>query len=133
MWREAGAEVVIEATRKFKAVPPGRVEIHYDSTGFFKAVFEKEEGVLDGLKEYMRYLPAYDPKFFRVAAPKEPKFSSEEINRLVPFNQKMAYNFEEVLARLTDGASTWSSGHLRPGGLHRPGQGGRVPGRHYGQ
>jgi glutaconyl-CoA decarboxylase len=37
-----------------------------------------------------------------VAEPKNPKFSSEEINRLVPFNQKMAYNFEEVLARLTD-------------------------------
>ncbi len=101
---EEGAEVVIEATRKFKAVPPGRVQIHYDSTGFFKAVFEKEEGVLDGLKEYMRYLPAYDPKFFRVAEPKAPKYSPEEINRLVPFNQKMAYNFEEVLARLTDGS-----------------------------
>lgn len=101
---EEGAEQIIEATRKFKAVPPGRVEIHYDSTGFFRAVFEKEEGVLDGLKEYMRYLPTYDPKFFRVAEPKEPKFSGEEINRLVPFNQKMAYNFEEVLARLTDGS-----------------------------
>jgi glutaconyl-CoA decarboxylase len=99
---EEGAELVIEATRKFKAVPPGRVEIHYDSTGFFKAVFEKEEGVLDGLKEYMKYLPAYDPKFFRVAEPKEPRLSAEEINRLVPFNQKMAYNFEEVLARLAD-------------------------------
>jgi glutaconyl-CoA decarboxylase len=99
---EEGAEMIIEATRKFKAVPPGRVEIHYDSTGFFKAVFEKEEGVLDGLKEYMRYIPAYDPKFFRVAEPKEPKFSSAEIIRLVPFNQKMAYSFEDVLARLTD-------------------------------
>jgi glutaconyl-CoA decarboxylase len=94
--------MIIEATRKFKAVPPGRVEIHYDSTGFFRAVFEKEEGVLDALKEYMRYIPAYDPKFFRVAEPKEPKFSPAEIIRLVPFNQKMAYSFEDVIARLTD-------------------------------
>ena len=99
---EEGAEMIIAATRKFKAVPPGRVEIHYDSTGFFRAVFEKEEGVLDALKEYMRYIPAYDPKFFRVAEPKEPKFSPAEIIRLVPFNQKMAYSFEEVIARLTD-------------------------------
>jgi glutaconyl-CoA decarboxylase len=99
---EEGAEMIIEATRKFKAVPPGRVEIHYDSTGFFRAVFEKEEGVLDALKEYMRYIPAYDPKFFRVAEPKEPKFSPAEIIRLVPFNQKMAYSFEDVIARLTD-------------------------------
>jgi len=99
---EEGAELIIDATRKFKAVPPGRVEIHYDCTGFFKAVYETEEAVLDALKEWMKYLPAYHPNFFRVAEPKEPKFSSEEINRLVPFNQKMAYNFEEVLARLTD-------------------------------
>ena len=99
---EEGAEMVIDATRKFKSVPPGRAEIHYDSTGFFRAVFETEEGVLDALKEYMKYLPAYHPKFFRVAEPKEPKFSAAEIDRLVPFNQKLAYNFEEVLARLTD-------------------------------
>jgi glutaconyl-CoA decarboxylase len=101
---EEGAEMIIEATRKFKATPPGRVEIHYDSTGFFRAVFEKEEGVLDGLKEYMKYVPAYHPKFFRVAEPKEPKFSPMEINRIVSFNQKMAYSFEEAIARLTDGS-----------------------------
>jgi len=99
---EEGAEQLIEATKKFKAVPPGRVEIHYDSTGFFRAVFEKEEGVLDALKEYMKDMPTYNPKFFRVAEPKEPKLSPEDINYLIPFNQKMAYNFDEVLARLSD-------------------------------
>ena len=112
LFDEEGAEMVIEATRKFKSVPPGRVEIHYNSTGFFKAVFEKEEGVLDALKEYMKYIPAYNPKFFRVAEPKEPKFSPKEIDSLVAFNQKSAYNFDEVLARLTD-----NSEHMefRPG------------------
>ncbi len=109
---EQGAEMIIEATRKFKSVPPGRVAIHYDSTGFFRAVYEKEEGVLDGLKEYMKSIPAYDPRFFRVAEPKQPKYSPEEINRLVAFNQKMAYNFDEVVARVTD-----NSEHMefRPG------------------
>jgi len=91
---EQGAELIIEATKKFKSVPPGRVEIHYDSTGFFKAVFEKEEGVLDALKDYMKYIPAYDPKFFRVAEPKEPKLSPKEIDYLVAFNQRQAYNFD---------------------------------------
>jgi glutaconyl-CoA decarboxylase subunit alpha len=98
----AGAEALIDATRHFKEVPPGSVGVHHDSTGFFKAVFETEEGVLDALKDYMTGIPAYDPKFFRVAAPAEPKFSSEEINRLVPFNQKSVYSFEDILARLTD-------------------------------
>lgn len=99
---EDGAEQLIEATRHFKQEPPGSVKIHHDSTGFFKAVFETEEAVLDALKEYMRGIPAFDPKFFRVADPAEPKLPAEDLNRLVPFNQKMVYSFEDVLARLTD-------------------------------
>src|SRR4030043_807568 len=97
-----GAEQIINATKNFKEVPPGRVEIHYDSTGFFKAVYDTEEGVLDGLKDLMKGMPAYDPKFFRVAEPKEPRLSPDEIDYFVPFNQKSSYSFEEVLARLTD-------------------------------
>jgi glutaconyl-CoA decarboxylase len=99
---EEGAEQIIEATKKFKAVPPGRVEIHYSGTGFFKEVYETEEGVLDALKEHMKDLPVYNPRFFRVAEPKAPRFSPEEIERLIPFNQKAAYSFDEVLARVTD-------------------------------
>jgi len=97
-----GAEQIINATKNFKEVPPGRVEIHYNSTGFFKAVYDTEEGVLDGLKDLMKGMPAYDPKFFRVAEPKEPRLSPDEIDYFVPFNQKSSYSFEEVLARLTD-------------------------------
>ncbi|MGQ9654510.1 MAG: acyl-CoA carboxylase subunit beta [Thermodesulfobacteriota bacterium] len=109
---EEGAEQIIEATRKFKAVPPGRVDIHYNETGFFKEVHETEQGVLDSLKEYMRDIPAYSPRFFRVDDPKEPRFPPEELDRLIPFNQKASYNFYEVLARLTD-----NSEHMefRPG------------------
>ena len=58
-----GAEQLIEATRFFKEEPPGSVKIHYDSTGFFKAVYETEEEVLDALKQYMSYMPVYDPNF----------------------------------------------------------------------
>jgi len=43
---EEGAEQLIEQTRFFKEEPPGSVKIHHDSTGFFKAVFETEEGFL---------------------------------------------------------------------------------------
>ncbi len=99
---EEGAESIIAATKGFKEVPPGRVEIHYDSTGFFKAVYETEEGILDGLKDLMKAMPAYDPRFFRVAEPKEPRFDPSEIDYIIPFNQKQSYNFDEVVARLTD-------------------------------
>jgi glutaconyl-CoA decarboxylase subunit alpha len=97
-----GAEALIEATRHFKEVPPGSVNVHHDATGFFKAVYETEEQVLDAIKEYMKMVPAYASPFFQVAEPAEPKFEGVDLNRIVPFNQKMVYSFEEVLARLTD-------------------------------
>ncbi|MEW6532825.1 MAG: carboxyl transferase domain-containing protein [Thermodesulfobacteriota bacterium] len=99
---EEGAELLIDATRHFKEVPPGSVGIHYDHTGFFRAVYETEDDVLEAIKEYMDMTPAYDPRFFRVAQPAEPRFGPEDLDVLVPFNQKMVYSFEEVLARLTD-------------------------------
>jgi len=97
-----GAEQLIEATRHFKEVPPGSTPIHHDQTGFFRRVYDTETGVLDALKEYMADMPAYNPEFFRVADPAEPKYSPEEIDYLIPFNQKLIYDFDSVLARLVD-------------------------------
>ncbi len=99
-----GAEQLIEATKKFKAVPPGSTKIHHDQTGFFKKVFDTEEGVLDAIKDYLAKYPSYNPEIFRVDTPKEPKFSQDDLNYLIPFNQKMVYNMDEVLSRLFDGS-----------------------------
>ena len=99
-----GAEQLIEATRHYKAVPPGSTPIHYNETGFFRRVYPTEQGVLDALKEYMAAMPAYDPAFFRVDEPKAPAFDPAEIDYLVPFNQKAVYDFDNVLARLIDGS-----------------------------
>lgn len=99
-----GAEALIDGAKQFKAKPPGSVNIHHDETGFFRYVFEEEEALLDGLKDYMKDMPAYNPKFFRVAEPKEPAFDAEDLYSLIPFNQKRMYNFDEVLSRLVDGS-----------------------------
>lgn len=99
---EETAEELISATRHYKEVPPGSVGIHYGETGFFRAVYEEETGVLDALKEYMAEMPAYNPRFFRVADPAEPKLPAADIASIVPFNQKAVYKFEEILARLSD-------------------------------
>ena len=101
---EEGAEALINAAKQYKAKPPGSVEIHYDATGFFRHVYEEETQVLDGVKEYMQDIPAYNPKFFRVAKPKAPLFPAEDIYRLVPMNQKQIYDFDQVLARIVDGS-----------------------------
>ncbi|MDP2646671.1 MAG: carboxyl transferase domain-containing protein [Desulfobacterales bacterium] len=97
-----GAAQIISEAKQYKAQPPGSVQIHYDQTGFFRYVYEEEQGVLDGLKDYMKDMPAYHPKFFRVAEPDSPKFPSGDIYRLVPFNQKQVYDFDEILSRLVD-------------------------------
>jgi glutaconyl-CoA decarboxylase subunit alpha len=109
---ETSAQQIIEAARRFKEVPPGSVRTHYDATGFFRAVFDTETEVLDAIREHMAQMPGYDPKFFRVAAPAEPRYPPSDLASLVPLNQKAVYSFEDVLARLVDGSE-----HLefRPG------------------
>ena len=100
----AGLEELIANTRDIKERPPGRVETHYGETGFFAEVYDEETGVLDGLKEYMRAIPAYAPKFFRVAEPAEPRFAASDLYALLPANQKETYSFDDILARLVDGS-----------------------------
>ena len=99
-----GAGTLIEATRKFKQVPPGGVNIHYDKTGFMKEVFDTEEGVIEAIRKCMAGMPVYDPSAFRVADPSEPIYPAEDLNRIVPFNQKRIYSIEQVLARIFDGS-----------------------------
>ena len=99
---EPMADAIIEATKKFKSIPPGRVEIHHDVTGFFREVHPSEESLLDSLKSWVTKLPYYDPSFFRVAKPAEPKYPTEDLYSVVSFNQKMVYDMEGVMARLVD-------------------------------
>ena len=99
---EEGAKQIIEATLHFKQMPPGSVPIHHNETGFFKEVYDTEHEVLDALKKYVDMCPAYNPDFFRVAEPKEPRFAGDDINTIIPCNQKRSYNFDEVLARIFD-------------------------------
>ena len=101
-YNETRAEEIIDATRHFKSVPPGSVKIHYDVTGFFRAVFDDERQVLDAIKDYMDDLPAFKPRFFRVAEPAQPKYPPSEIASIVPIDKNSVYDFEQVLARLVD-------------------------------
>ena len=98
----AGAEQIIEATRKFKSTPPGGVATHFEHTGFFKSVFETEETAVNALRDAMKMMPTYDPKFFRVAEPKAPLYQPNEIDYIMPFNQKRSYDVEQVMARVFD-------------------------------
>ena len=107
-----GAHEIIEAAGAHRAVPPGRVEIHHDATGFIRQVHDTEEGVLDGIKDYVAALPAYRPEFFRVAEPAEPAFDPEEIPLLVPVDPSVTYDIDQVVARLVDGSEFME---FRPG------------------
>lgn len=105
-------EDLIARTRELRTKPPGSVATHFEHTGFFTRVYEEETGVLEGIKEYMRMLPAYDPAFFRVAAPAEPAYPASDLYHLLPFDQGETYSFDDVLARLVDGSEAME---FRPG------------------
>ncbi|MTW15899.1 glutaconyl-CoA decarboxylase subunit alpha [Rhodoplanes serenus] len=97
-------EDLIARTRDMRERPPGSVATHFEHTGFFTRVYDEEIGVLDGIKDYMRALPAYDPMMFRVAAPAEPLYPASDLYHLLPFDQGETYSFDDVLARLVDGS-----------------------------
>lgn len=102
---EEAAEAIIAAQieNSKKHVPaPGSVPIHYNETGFFREVYENDYGVIEGIKKYVSYLPAYNLDFFRVDDPKSPRFSAEELYDIIPMNQKRPYDVYEVIARLFD-------------------------------
>jgi glutaconyl-CoA decarboxylase len=99
-----GAEQLIASAKQYKVKPPGSTAIHHDETGFFRYVHDSEEAVLDGIRDYMKDMPAYAPRFFQAATPREPIYPSKDLYDLVPINQKRAYDFDEVLARLVDGS-----------------------------
>ncbi|WP_426349063.1 acyl-CoA carboxylase subunit beta [Alloiococcus sp. CFN-8] len=97
------AEQMIEMQMKGpKENPPGSVAVHYNETGFFREVYEEEIGVIEGIRKYISYLPAYNLDFFRVDDPMEPQFDSSELYSLVPINQKRIYNIYDVIGRLFD-------------------------------
>lgn len=102
---EEAAEQIITAqieNSKLKVPAPGSVPVHYDETGFFREVYENDLGVIEGIKKYISYLPAYNLEFFRVDSPKAPKLPAEDLYSIVPMNQKRPYDMYEVIARLFD-------------------------------
>jgi len=95
---------IIEATKNLKSVPPGRAEIHFDKTAFFREVHDTETGVLDGIKEYMKGLPAYDKIYFQVADEASPAFSQDDLYYLLQADPKKIYDSLQIASRLVDGS-----------------------------
>ena len=100
---QEAAEALADATRNAKrSDPPGSVAVHFGNTGFFREVYEAEEGVLSAIQKYMDAMPAYDENFFRVDDPREPRLSALDLYSQIPLNPKKGYNSYEYLARWFD-------------------------------
>ena len=102
---EESAEEIIQANLNAKnnhIAPPGSVGVHYEQTGFFREVYESEEGVIEAMRKYISFLPAYNLEFFRVDEPKLPAMLQDELYDIVPMNKKRSYDMYEVIARLFD-------------------------------
>ena len=100
---EAGAEAMIDMTRKLRTDPPGSVSIHYNETGFFREVYSEEEGVLECIRKYMDELPSYDLNFFRVDDPKGPAVEGRALYDEVKINSRQIYDMYNVIKALVDG------------------------------
>lgn len=96
------AKELISAQKKVQKSVPGTVQIHHDITGFMREVYDTEKSLLDAIRKYVGYLPAYDPEFFRVDTPKEPAYPLEDLYSLFPANARRAYEVRELIARLVD-------------------------------
>jgi len=100
---ETAAEL-IEAQKNIRQDVPGTTAIHHDVTGFMREVYEDEDSMLEAIRKYVGYLPAYDPEFFRVAPPEAPAFPAEDLYTLFPANVRRTYEMPEIIARLVDGS-----------------------------
>jgi len=97
-----GAQQLIDASKGPAADPPGAVSVHFNETGFFREVYKEEQGVLEGIKKYMDYIPSYNLEFFRVDQPREPRLDPTELYSVIPTNQKKPYNVYDIIGRVFD-------------------------------
>ncbi|MBR5267511.1 MAG: glutaconyl-CoA decarboxylase subunit alpha [Lachnospiraceae bacterium] len=107
---QESAEQIVAAqieNSKNKVPAPGSVPVHYDETGFFREVYADDYGVIDGIKKYISYLPAYNLEFFRVDEQKAPLYPAEDLYSIIPLNGKQPYDVYEVIARLVDGSQLY--------------------------
>ena len=107
--KEAADQIVAAQIEnsKNKVPAPGSVPVHYDETGFFREVYADDYGVIDGIKKYISYLPAYNLEFFRVDEQKAPLYPAEDLYSIIPLNGKQPYDVYEVIARLFDGSQLY--------------------------
>ena len=100
---EEYAEKMIEAQlNRKKGTPPGSAKIHFEKTGFMREIYDDDLGVIQALRKYMSYMPAFNLEFFRVAPTQAPAFAPEELYSVIPMNSKRVYDIYQVYARLFD-------------------------------
>lgn len=102
---QESAEELIEAQKSLKKSVPGTAAVHHDVTGFMREVYESEDAMLEAIRKFIGYLPAYDLEFFRVDQPKDPAYPIEDLYSLFPANHRRTYEMPEIIARLVDGSS----------------------------
>lgn len=128
---ESGAASLIAAQAHLPKEAPGSMAVHHDTTGFVREVYGTEEEVIAGIREYIGYLPAYAPEFFRVAALQEPTYPAEDLYSLLPFDQHRTYDIRQI--HRAAGGRLRLCGvppRLRSGGHHRHGAAERPAGSH---
>ena len=63
--------------------------------------------MIEGIKKYISYLPAYNLEFFRVDDQKAPLLPAEDLYSIIPLNGKRPYDIYDVIGRLFDGSQLY--------------------------
>lgn len=101
------AYIIAEALRRSRyETPPGSAQLHFEKTGFVKAILTTEEEVISAMRKHLEgCVPAGSLEGARVEEPRDPLHDPEELNFLVPFNQKQHYDMRQVVSRFVDASS----------------------------
>ncbi len=86
----------------------GGPEVHVAQSGCADVRVPDDESALTLIRAEMKKLPGSGTSFYRFGAePSPPHFAASELAALLPSDHRMAYDAEEVLARLVDESLFW--------------------------
>jgi len=105
----AGAALIKGAkSQKLSSLSIGGADVHVHQSGCADERVPDDETALERIRDEMRRLPSSGVAFYRHGAePAEPEHPPRELAGLIPADHRLAYDAEEVLARLVDRSLFW--------------------------
>ncbi|MBW2464081.1 MAG: propionyl-CoA carboxylase [Deltaproteobacteria bacterium] len=105
----AGAALIKGAkSQKLTSLSIGGPEVHVHASGCADVRVPNDEVLLERIREDIRRLPSSGAAFYRGdAGAVDPAYAPNELRGIIPADQRVAYEADQVLARLCDQSLFW--------------------------